>query len=421
MEAAPHAVTRSSTECPEQVVSSCSARGPYTKRDDRWVIFVPFDDPFRPILADRTLLEHYGCRSAALFKHQPPDCEVQGRPAWNCYMSRVVLVAFLKSLTVGEFHYPRDVDEHEVARVFEYEGIAMPGNAILPSVPSIEVPLPTLGQRARSDAQTSRLSTHVAQIVHGLLEWPRLADGISEADLGNDPGFSCTGSRVWLAFAPRVVVPQWPGGDETYQLAKRRYTWLVSQLQAVGYVHYRMAQAGLLDKEARDEQSFVTLARQGVEIDPSHYYLSCKRDLPRRMRDEHRAMIRHSDHFAVWVCNTVTDHGTDEGQSMPERVKYARVCVKLVTEMIGTAPNLSRLFGGQCTDSNKLNHVGGCGPGKVESTPERAALAKALKAHGLKVLSWSDAAPPQVTPLVFPPAYRQLTNPPSPYVLLERE
>lgn len=384
--------------------------------DERWVLLVCFDEPFRPVLADRTLLDHYGCRSAAMFKHQPPFSEIEGVPAYHFYMSRVLLVAFLKSLTHGEFVYPKDVDAHEVVRTFEFEGIAMPGNAIQSVLPALASPAPTLGQRMRREGQVPRLTTYVAQVVSAILDWPRLDAGLDEADRGADPGFASSGTRVWLAFASAPRLPHYPGSDNVYQFARRRPGWLVTQLQAVGHVHWRMVQAGRLRKEHYDEQSFVTLARDGVEVDPTYYYISCKRDMPRSMRVKYREAVRHSDQFAAWVCSTVVEHGEDSGQPMPNHVKYARVCIKLVTEMIQTAPNLSRLFGGQCTDPNKLNQAGKTA---IDATPERAALAKALKPHGVRILAWSDDAPPRVTPLVFPPAYRSAANCPAPYVLLD--
>ena len=413
--------TRSSNEV--QTAPDAPARPAKKQRlltDERWVVLVPFDEPFKPVLADRSLLEHYECRSAALLKHQPPDCEIEGRPAWNFYMSRSLLVAFLKSLTHGEFLYPKDTDAHEVTRTFEYEGIPMPGNCIQSlATQSLSQKAPTLGQRMRNEARGSRLSIYVSQVVHGLLDWPRLQAGLELAERGADPGFSASGTRVWIAFSPPPQLVRYPGADDIYQMAKKRQTWLNKNLQAVGVVHYRMVKAGLLDKEARDEQSFVTLVRHGVEIEPTHYYLSCKRDMPRNLRSENREALRHSDQFATSICNTVADHGEDRGQSMAERVEYARACIKLVAEMTEQAPNLSRLFGGQCSDPPRVSPAGSKAP--VDTTPERHALANALRVHGIKVLAWSDERTPGVAPLVFPPAYLSATVAASPYVLLDCE
>lgn len=420
MASPPQAVTRSSAEArtapgaPER-----PAKKQKLKTDERWVMLVSFDEPFRPVLADRTLLEHYNCRSAAMFKHQAPDCEIEGRPAWNFNMSRGLLVAFLKALTHGEFVYPKEVDAHEVVRTFEYEGIAMPGNSIkAPAGQTLTHAAPTLGQRMRREAQGSHLSAYVAQVVHAILGWPRLQQGLDDAERGMDPGFAASGTRVWIAIAPPPNVARWPGGDDTYQLAKKRPGWLNAQLQAVGAVHWNMVQSGALDKAARDEKSFVKLAREGVEIDPMYFYLSCKRDMQQKLRVEHRDAIRHSDQFATWVCNTVTMHGEDaQDKPMPVPVKYARVCIKLVSEMTYMAPNLTRVFGSQCVDPNKVNVPNGKAP--VDATPERAALSKALKVHGIKILAWSDQRPDVADALVFPPAYRNATVHPSPYVLLD--
>ena len=383
--------------------------------DERWVLLVPFDDPFRPVQADRTLLEHYECRMAAMLKHSVPDCELEGRPAYNVNMSRSLLVAFLKALTHGEFVYPRDVDAHEVVRTFEFEGIAMPGNGIATRGPAPEPPIPTLSQRHRHEGKTSPLAAQISQIVHAILEWPRLACGLEEAGKGNNPGFSCTGTRVWIAFAPRPVMPHLPDKDATFQLVRKRAHWLVTSLQSIGYVHWRMVRAGKLGMLARDEQSFVTLAREGVEIDPAYMFLSCRRDLPLEARSEQREMCQHSDAFARWVLSTVDAHGPDApDKPMPTPVKYARVCIKLAIDMMQRSPNLPFLFGGAC--------AGVGSPQPCTTTPERTALTKGLKAHGLKLLGWAEPhSAGNVTPLIFPPAYRSGAAQYGPYMLLERE
>lgn len=388
------------------------------------MLLVAFDDPFHPVSADRTLLEHYNCRMASMLRHQDPDGEIEGRQFYNVNLSRSLLVAFLKSLTYGEFVYPKDVDEHEVLRTFEHEGIAMPGNGIATNEPAPELPLPTWGQRHRHGAKVSPLASQISQIVHALLEWPRLVCGMEAASNGNDPGFTCTGTRVWIAMAPRPTMPHMPGKDLTYNLVRKRPHWLVSSLQAVGLVHWRMVRAGKLDKEARDQHSFVALAREGVEIDPSYMFLSCRRDLPREARGEHREMCAHSDSFARWVLSTVDGHGVDgPDKAMPTPVQYARVCIKMAMDMVQRSPNLPTLFGGVCvtTDLSRTQiKVGKFA--QMDTTPERSALTKALKTHGVRLLGWAEThTVSNVNPLVFPPAYRGLPAQLGPYMLLERE
>jgi hypothetical protein len=335
-------------------------------------------------------------------------------------VSRSLLVAFLKSLTHGEFIYPKDVDESEVVRTFEYEGIAMPGNCIAHEGRALGMPLPTLGQRHRHEARVSPLASQISQIVHAILEWPRLVCGMESAANGISPGFTCTGTRVWIALAPLPTVPDMPGKDLTFNIVRKRPHWLVSSLQAIGYVHWRMVRNQKLDGDARDEASFVTLAREGVEIEPAYMFLSCRRDLPQVARGESRTsreMCQHSDSFARWVMSTVDGHGVDgHEKAMATPVKYARVCVKMAIDMVQRSPNLPTLFGGDCVTSERTGHGK---PG--DTTPERAALAKALKTHGIKLLGWAE--PPSlsgVTPLVFPPSHRSSAVQHGPFILLER-
>ena len=213
--------------------------------------------------------------------------------------------------------------------------------------------------------------------------------------MGNNPGFTCSTSRVWITFATRPTMPVYQQ-EHVHMLAKKRPSWLYATLQGIGLVHWRMVQLNKLDANTYDEESFVALAREGVEIDSALHYLCCKRDMPRRWRAENTAMIKHSDRFANTVLSTVVQHGNESALSdadMPVHVKYARVCVTLAERLVRETPNCARIFDGSCVGDG------------VGTTPERRTLEKALKSNGVRILQWCEEVPDNVLPLVFPPSF----------------
>ena len=163
----------------------------------------------------------------------------------------------------------------------------------------------------------------------------------------------------------------------------------------------------------------MTLAREGVEIDPAYMFLSCRRDLPREARSEQREMCQpRTRSRAGCSARSTRTAPTRHDKPMPTPVKYARVCIKLAIDMMQRSPNLPFLFGGACADCAPAN-----AKARALTTPERAALAKGLKAHGCKLLGWAEPRrrPGTSTPLIFPPAYRSGAAQYGPYMLLERD
>lgn len=94
---------------------------------DKWVYGVCFDDPLNPVMIDTTLLTTYNCRMGKKIRYDAPDATVDGLPAWHVNIGRSMFVAFLKGLSMGEFIVPRDGTYDEAIKLFEYEGIAVPG------------------------------------------------------------------------------------------------------------------------------------------------------------------------------------------------------------------------------------------------------------------------------------------------------
>ena len=391
------------------------------------VLLLPFDDPFRPVRASRSLLTQWDCYSAKMIAKQAPDTMIHDVPAWHVqHMSRAMLVVFIKTLATSELLLPRDVSFDEILRTFEYEGIALPGNCVDPSVVSsvVDTKFPTLVTQRSFDSD-DRIARHAKCIANALIWWPRLAHGLNEAKEGNEVDFTCTASRCWLRFPPRPIIKAC-SGDEILALVKQRARWLVSTLVGIGYLHHRLARHKSLDAKARDEQSFLTLLHRGIETSAMGHFLSVYVDMPTEFRNrsdlfdaQHRDVVRAAYKFADDVQKKVLGFGHVGGGTgnVPPDVTYARAVVQAAHALVRKAPDCARLFDSICADARTSRE-----------TPERKALERALKKHKIQVVEWHDSIPTgsnraEIRPLQFPPAFlSKVSNQPSgPCVLLAFE
>ncbi|MGZ0213768.1 MAG: hypothetical protein ACKVI4_14950 [Actinomycetales bacterium] len=415
----PMVQTRSASELAESWLDA--APPPPPKRacvpagDADHVLLLPTDDPFRPVLVDRKLLRDFDCATGAMLEHQPCERWIEDRPAWPTYMTRAMLLAFMRALRCGTFCQPRGVEEHEVASTFEYEGVAIPGNAIENSSVKVTLAVPGIGLSTRHEQRMLVAENHVKQVVHAIMSWGRLEHGLDVASRGGDPGFTCTRNRVWIGLMPKPTLPR-STGDGVHWLATRRPHWLRHQLEAFGLVHYSIAQAKKIDDEQRDEAAFIALSR-AIEADATSYYIGCKRDWPRELRldQANSEAAEHSRNFAVWVMSAVVRQGPWNGEpsvELPVPVQYARVCITVAEQMTFDMPDVQRVLGGQCVASGMCASAGKGKDRAAELTFERRVFDDACKAAGVRVLEWRDQKPTQIapglTPLMFPPIWSQL-------------
>lgn len=90
-------------------------------------------------------------------------------------------------------------------------------------------------------------------------------------------------------------------------------------------------------------------------------------------------------------------------------MQYARAVVTFAENLITSAPVCSKVFSSLCADENG-------------STPERAALKRALKTRGVNVVRWVEDRDFSVRPMVFPSHWRDgATSCLGPSVLLSFE
>ena len=401
-------------------------------RDVRWLLFSPYDNLFGYVRVDRTILDPLDCRSSKMVRSDPPHAYYKGMPVWYVNLTHSMLVAFVKSMTSNEMVIPRDTSYEDAVRMLDYEGIGCPGNDIAESkFKSSSLLNPHslgFGYFKPDESQAERVALVSTHVANAIVEWPRPRIMLSDTLNGASTPTSCSSSRFWVRFAPRSRMEKY-GGDEVFQLAKKRPMWLERMLGAIGYVHCDLVRRGALEKSARNEPSFTALANYIKEKDPTSYFLSVKRDMPKHHRELNREVIHRADKWAAWVLSMVEQHGsahelvqlspTDERKARrgggDEQTQYARAAIALAEREMARTPNCYRMYSGECSDDDKRG-----------STPERKVLEKCLKARGARVVRWSESgeegsAKADVMPLIFPPAFFSHLVGDGPCVLIEME
>lgn len=387
----------------------------------RFAYMLAMDNTFQPIRVDVRLLEHYECRTFLAMKHdQPAYVDKESKmPVYYSWMSRSLLIAFVKSLTVGKMCLNDSVSFQELVYAFEYEGISCPSsidakqyNEAVHAVSSGSRAM-GIGFRNRDKSLLDSVSEISEAIAAAIVDWPRLEHGLESALHPPCDGdtesvtFTCTPTRCWIRLlqAPKSFVENC--SDATYGLCKKRPYWLTSTLYAIASVRFALIRLGKIEADDYSEASFFAL-EEGVKRDPSKNFFSTRIDVPRAWRDRAKKTLGDAECFAIMVINEITNYGPIEDNNNTTRLspllKYARACVALAFKTASSMPRIASIFSQRCEDDKG-------------TTPERCALGQALRAHRIKVVKWNDDEP---NALVFPPALRHgSARAAGPAVLLE--
>jgi hypothetical protein len=329
-------------------------------------------------------------------------------------MTRGMLVTFIRSLTVGELVLSKGVTVSEAVTAFEYEGISLTSTP----KPVVEMPRAGIGFRKRTNDAKQILATLCEQVADAIMQWPRLEavlDGALERQ-NNDlrscarpygASFTASSTRVWVRFADR---PKTEGGDGNSFVARLvcgAPRWFCESVIALGIVHSRLSAADPDFLQARNEASFRRLVAE-LQADPLGTFFSvrtdvCKSACDRRLRKE----VEKGEKFLHEIRHAILSFSQDgDHDSLPSlEVQYARAIVTFVENAMMRAPVCARVFSAACADDSG-------------STPERAALKKALKVRGVTLIRWSDERDTSVRPLAFPPGWKDATQHSGPSVLL---
>jgi len=390
-----------------------------TFKTRKFVYMLGVDDLNRPVYVDMQLLRHYGCRTQkSIDNGDTPLYTDSNGPVYVSWMSREMLVCFITSLTVGKMIISDSVSYRQAVAMFEYEAICVPSALDAEALSSASYSIKCqhemgVGMNKRHERVIHTVSRLAESISHAIIEWPRLDHGLEFSITEEDPvdsgatvGFSCSPTRCWIRFAdpPSELIEH--ATDPTYTLCKKRPYWLAMTLYAIGSVHSRLVSVERIGRDDRSEAAFFVL-EHGTKNDLLMSFISARVDIPRAWRERAKRTLGEAEKFAISILSEVTLQGPfRETDKISTSCKYARACVALALKLALSTPKIATIFESKCDDEKG-------------ATPERDALAKALRLHKIKIVRWGQYE----NALVFPPCFRNTPHVKSdgPCVLLSFE
>jgi hypothetical protein len=423
-EASAQALTRTAPVEPSAKRKRVSAKS-RPKSDS--VLLVAFDAPLQPVDASRALLADFKTRLHRVVAHDPPTAEVGGRPAWDAGPSlpRAVLVSLLRSLAVGELLPSKEVTPSELLAALDYEGVSVRELGAVPKVRGVAPLEPPPRALAGMLSRPSGLTMHAdveslsEQIALALAHWPRLAHGLTAAAEGRGAGgFDCSATRVWIQFAesplqtPRAepsagasrgtqAVEAASAASNIETLARRWPRWLSALVITLELLHARRVRDSNLLAGEFAESMFREVQRD-FEGDVLGRFAMHRFDSPAAYdvgksgaafrREIHDARV--AAHRLRTLAMEPLPSETSDG-ALGQRTMWARAAVAFAEATVSKTPNLAALFGEAFVDD-------------AGQSFERAALAKALRRAGLKLVRWAASAELAgvAQPLVFPSSFQ---------------
>ena len=366
-----------------------------------------FDDPDKHVEVDMSLLESTGCRLGLLIRNSQPLISASGVHFYRAgnTMTRAMLISMLKSMSLGHLVLSEGVTIGEALSVLEYEGVVIVDR---PN-PRLAMPRAGVAFSKRKESVADSLQSLCERISDAIVQWPRLESAMNSVmfhvsgdnTMAPQPRpLSSTATRIWLRFADRpksdsMVDLQWNVNNidklradregALTALATKNPRWLAEGIATIGIIHYRMTQENKAFGALRDQASLGKLCMKVKSLGEFYQVRldTCKADSDAKTRKE----LANGDKFRIEIRNSILNSSSDT-------IVYALHLVGFVDKYFRCSPLCSRIFSGVCAD-------------ETGSTPERAALKKALKVRGVSVVKWTDTKDPCIRPIVFPPDWKE--------------
>jgi hypothetical protein len=312
------------------------------------------------VSVDRQLLIESGCRLGLALKYDDVT---------ESHMTKAMLLTFMRSLLHGQLSLGRGVSYQEALTTFQFEGISIGG------VPPAIAPGSTTAHHATSISEeivflSERLANH-------LITWPRLAKTCRNSIFGKG-SVSATPTRVWVRLLTR---PQFrirgDGSHHSALIAKWPY-WLSESLAFIGSVHDELVIEGVIQPHACDETALKLMSER---LGSREYLSHSMHDGLSTTHEVKRWRVR-MDRFLHDVRSVLLEP-SDYSQ---EAHVFAKTCLDLCLEEMDVTPSHGHIYTYLC-----------------EKGAERGALAKALKARGVQLVTWANQEQEvMLNPLGFP-------------------
>ena len=362
-------------------------------------LFSCYDAPDELVEVELSLVEHFGARLAAVVRNSAPTVDKAGRPVWRAGMTRPMLLTLLKSLTLGQLVLCKGVTVGEALATLDHECITVTGGP--QAAPSVELPCTGVAHAKHQQEGRVQLMTRLCEsVADALVLWPRLEAILDTATRSNAQHFSSTSTRLWVRFSDRPKQQETGSLGYVEQLCHKMPRWFAESLISVGVAHYRLSSKDALFGAMRDQAAFKKLTAE-IEADPLGCFFGVRNDCYKKAADSRlRKEITRGEAFANEIRKVILDEAVAEhshNAPKPLRVQYAEAIVTFVENVMVETPVCAVKFSNACADEKG-------------ATPERLALAKALRTRKVRLLRWADEREPNIKALVFPPNWREGTH-----------
>ena len=365
-----------------------------------------FDEPNRLQEVDLRVLEPFQCRLFKMIKTDLPQKDSEGRLFWRCSMSRAMLQTFVRSLLHGELSLGSGVSFAEACTTFEFENvqIGVPMHLKSGAPAALRPPPAGIAFQKRREMLASLTQMLAEQVATAISTWPRLEDALQASLMSSQAEVSPT--RAWIRFAHKPVLTTHVGGDLIVTLATKYPKWLQKSLLAIGMIHGKLTEDGIVDGQARNVDSYHLLAasvetnllgplffaRYDKSSDGHDEATSRRYTRARRFATEVRQLVLTAATAAAngeSITRKPEDFFVANASAPADRVRFARACVSLADHLLQQAFSPASVYSGACAIDG--------------ASFERTQLAKALKVRGIGVLAWSDSS--RAAMLSFPPGW----------------
>jgi hypothetical protein len=366
-----------------------------------------FDESDKLQEIDFRILQEYDCRLYKHIKYDPPtQCAHTGRPYWRTDMTRAMLQTFMRALKHGELSLSVGVSVAEALNTFKYEGvfIRVPPSRLNETKTVQDIP-GGVGFEKRAERVTTVVIRTSEQVASAIACWPRLEETLDSSLTGSSHHPSASPTCCWVRFATK---PHLNTGsiEVATALARKCPLWVWQGLVSMGLMHAQLVRDGVVGPKDRSEESYRAL-QEAVEANFLGTLFFVRDDWT------HQGIpaLRKGEKFATEMKQSVLDGAPVQPttfaspESKEEELKaykrkgealaYAKGCFCYMAALLNETPAIARIFAGSCCDESCRSF-------------ERAQLARALQARGIKLLKWSEDAAPR--PLCFPYAWSVVDN-----------
>jgi hypothetical protein len=326
----------------------------------RETVLLSVTDSSELVSVDRNLLIESKCRLGLAILHDE---------ATDSHMTKAMLLTFIRSLLHGQLSLGKNVSVQEALSTFEYEGVSLGGTP-----PTISMGVSTAHHATSISEEIVFLSERLA---NHLIIWPRLAKTCRNSIFGKG-SVSATPTRVWVRL---LVRPQFRIRGERSSLVAKWPIWLSESLGYIAAIHDELVMEDVVQPHACDEMTIkLMVERLNTREHLSH---SAHDGLPSTHEVKRwRVRVERFVHDVRAVLLEPTDY-PDEAQS------FAKAMLDLCLEELDVTPSYGHIY-------TKMGDKG----------VERMALAKALKARGVSLVTWATSEEETtINPVSFPPMW----------------